>query len=213
VARGEGQQGGGARTCLVADDHPSVLRTVTQLLGEWGWTIVASTNNGDEALRKIEQLKPRVALLDLRMRGLSGLEVAKRAPRLSPDTAIVIYSGLDDRATVREVIDAGVHAFVVKEASLDELHRALDAVTRGQRYIDPVVSAQLLDAGKAPSLTKREREVLRLLAAGSSYDEVGAALFISSETVRTHVAKVVRKLGVRTRTQAVAEAVRTGLIS
>lgn len=213
MVRGDAQKGDRGRTCLVADDHPSVLRTVTQLLGEWGWTVVASTNDGDEALRKIEQLKPSVALLDLRMRGLSGLEVARRAPKLSPDTAIVVYSGIDDRATVREVLDAGVHAFVVKEASLDELRRALDAVGRGQRYVDPVVSAQLLDQHDRPVLTKREREVLRLLANGSSYEEVGAALFISSETVRTHVAKVVRKLGVRTRTQAVAEALRTGLIS
>jgi DNA-binding NarL/FixJ family response regulator len=201
------------RTCLVADDHPSVLRTLTELLRKWNWTIVASTHDGDDALAKLEQLKPSIALLDLHLPGKSGLEIARSLQRVSPDTAIVIYSGANDPATVREALDAGVRAFVVKEAPLEGLNRALETVAAGGTYVDPVVSGLLLRENGAPTLTDRERQVLRLLADGCSYEEVGQQLFISPETVRTHVAKSQRKLGVRTRTQAVAAALRAGLIT
>ncbi len=202
-----------ARTCLVADDHPSVLRTLTDLLRQWNWTIVASTSDGEDALRRIAELKPALALIDLQLPGLTGLEIARRAAREAPDTSIVVYSGKSDPATVREALDAGVRAFVVKEAPLEGLNRALETVAGGGRYVDPVVSASLLLDSDGPTLTDREREVLRLLADGCSYDEAGKQLFISPETVRAHVAKALTKLGARTRTQAVAQALRAGLIS
>ena len=202
-----------ARTCLVADDHPSVLRTVTELLRTWGWTILASTTDGDEALRKLEETQPAVAVLDIQLPGKTGLEIARRAARSSPQTAIVIYSGLNDPATVREALDLGVRAYVVKEAPLEGLNRALETVAAGGSYVDPVVAALLLLDSGGPDLTDRERQVLRLLADGCSYEQVGKQLFISPETVRTHVAKTLRKLGARTRTQAVAAALRAGLIS
>lgn len=201
-------------TCVVADDHPSVLRTLSDLIRSWGWEVVATATGGDEAIEKIEEHQPSVAVLDVHMRGSSGLEVATRLKRGAPKTAIVFYSGSTDSATVQEALDVGARAFVVKEAALDELHRALDAVVRGERYIDPLVSGALLSTGSSdPSLTKREREVLRLIADGNSYEEVAKALFISPETVRTHVGNAVQKLGVRTRMQAVATALRRGLIS
>lgn len=200
-------------TCVVADDHPSVLRTLSDLIRSWGWVVVGTATGGDEAIGVIEQHQPAVAVLDVHMRGSSGLEAAVRLGRTAPKTAIVFYSGSTDSATVQEALDVGARAFVVKEAALDELRRALDAVVRGERYIDPLVSGALLSDGSDPSLTKREREVLRLLADGNSYDEVAKALFISPETVRTHVGNAVQKLGVRTRMQAVATALRRGLIS
>jgi DNA-binding NarL/FixJ family response regulator len=202
-----------ARTCLVADDHPSVLRTLTELLRAWGWTIVASTTDGNEAYRKLEEIQPAIALIDLQLPGKPGLEIARAAPRIAPGTAVVIYSGASDPAVVREALDLGVRAFVVKEGPLEGLNRALETVAAGGSYIDPVVSAGLLLHTNGPELTNREREVLRLLADGYSYDEVGKQLFISPETVRTHVAKTLRKLGAKTRTQAVAAALRSGLIS
>ena len=202
-----------ARTCLVADDHPSVLRTLTDLLRQWKWTIVASTSDGADAANRIAELKPSLALIDLQLPGLTGLEIARRAKREAPETAIVVYSGKSDPATVREALDAGVRAFVVKEAPLEGLNRALETVANGGRYVDPVVSAALLLDSDGPTLTDREREVLRLLADGCSYDEAGKQLYISPETVRAHVAKALTKLGARTRTQAVAEALRSGLIT
>jgi two-component system, NarL family, response regulator DesR len=201
------------RTCVVADDHPSVLRTLTELLRTWDWTIVASMGDGTEALRKIEEHKPGMALLDVVLPGTSGLDIARRAARAAPDTAIVFYSGSNDPAIVREALDIGAKAFVVKEAPLEGLKRALDTVAAGGSYVDPVVSAALLLDEDDPGLTERERQVLRLLADGCSYEEVGQQLFISPETVRTHVAKTIRKLGARTRTEAVAAALRAGLIT
>ena len=183
------------------------------LLRQWNWTIVASTSDGEDALRRIAELKPALALIDLQLPGLTGLEIARRAAREAPDTSIVVYSGKSDPATVREALDAGVRAFVVKEAPLEGLNRALETVAGGGRYVDPVVSASLLLDSDGPTLTDREREVLRLLADGCSYDEAGKQLFISPETVRAHVAKALTKLGARTRTQAVAQALRAGLIS
>jgi two-component system, NarL family, response regulator len=200
-------------TCVVADDHPSVLRTISDLIRSWGWAVVATASGGDEAIEKIEELKPSVAVLDVHMRGSSGIEVATRLARTTPKTAVVFYSGSTDAATVQEALDVGARAFVVKEAALDELRRALDAVVRGERYVDPLVSGALLSESGDPTLTKREREILRLLADGNSYDQVAKELFISPETVRTHVGNAVQKLGVRTRMQAVATALRRGLIS
>jgi DNA-binding NarL/FixJ family response regulator len=202
-----------AKTCVVADDHPSVLRTLAELLRAWGWTIVASVSDGDDAARKIEETKPGLALLDIVLPGTMGLDVARKAARTSPGTAIVFYSGSNDPAVVREALDVGAKGFVVKEAPLEGLKRALEVVSNGGSYIDPVISATLLLDEGAPNLTERERQVLRLLADGCSYDEVGKALFISPETVRTHVGKALRKLGARTRTEAVAAALRAGLIS
>jgi DNA-binding NarL/FixJ family response regulator len=202
-----------SRTCLVADDHPSVLRTVTELLRAWGWTIVASSSTGEDALAKLGELQPAIAVLDLQLPGMSGLDVVRSAQKSAASTAMVIYSGKNDSATVREALDAGVRAFVVKEAPLEGLQRALETVARGGRYVDPVVSASMLLADEGPTLTDRERAVLRLIADGYSYDEAGKELFISPETVRAHVAKTLGKLGARTRTQAVAEALRAGLIA
>ncbi len=200
-------------TCVVAEDHPSVLHTLNELLVAWGWTILASTSDGDEALARIEELQPAVALVDLTLRGTSGLEVVRRAARAAPNTAVVVYSGSNDPATVREALDLGVRAFVVKDEPLEGLRRALETVAAGGSYVDPVVAARLLAKAERPDLTERERQVLRLLAEGRSYAEIGQQLFISPETVRTYVTKAIKKLGVETRMQAVVTALRGGLIT
>ena len=153
-------------TCVVAEDHPSVLRTLLELLQAWGWTVLASTSEGDEAVRKIEELRPAVAMLDLTLHGQSGLEIARRVLRSVPETAIIVYSGSNDPATVREALDLGVRAFVVKDAPLEGLKRALETVAAGGSYVDPVVAALLLAKPTGPQLTERERQVLRLLADG-----------------------------------------------
>jgi DNA-binding NarL/FixJ family response regulator len=200
-------------TCLIADDHPSVLRSIGELIREWGFTIVATTSDGAEAQRKLEELEPEVALVDLRMPGVSGVEIARGATRLGLKTAIVIYTGQDDPALVHEVLDAGARGLVLKEAPLDDLRRALQTVAAGGTYVDPIVGGRMFGSAKDVKLTPREREILRLLAEGLSNDEIGARLFISGETVRTHVKHGVQKLGAKTRTQAVALALRSGDIA
>jgi DNA-binding NarL/FixJ family response regulator len=202
-------------TCVVADDHPAVLEAVAEFLAEGGIEVVGRAQDGEEALEKIEQRKPQVALVDLRMPKLGGIELARRASRLVPETSIVLYTGYGDRAELTEALDAGVRGFVLKEAPMDDLLRALNAVAAGGTYVDPVLAGTLASSmgSKAPQLTQRERDVLRLLADGLANEEIGKRLFISAETVRTHVRKAMDKLDADTRTQAVARALRDHLIS
>jgi DNA-binding NarL/FixJ family response regulator len=134
----------------------------------------------------------------------------------SPDTAIVFYTAYGDRALLSEALDVGARGFVLKEAPLADLVRAVERVAAGEAYVDPVLAGVLVSshaADQLPSLTQREREVLRLLADGLSNEEIGRRLFISPETVRTHVRKAMAKLEADTRTQAVAIALRQSLIS
>jgi DNA-binding NarL/FixJ family response regulator len=202
-------------TCVVADDHPAVLEAVSEFLVQGGIEIVARARDGEEALEKIEQRKPDVALVDVRMPKLDGIELARQAHRLSPDTGIVLYTGYGDRAQLTEALDAGVRGFVLKEAPMDDLLRALHSVAAGGTYVDPVLAGALASSmgSKVPQLTQRERDVLRLLADGLANEEIGKRLFISAETVRTHVRKAMDKLDADTRTQAVARALRDQLIS
>ena len=202
-------------TCLVADDHPAVLEAVAEFLAAGGIEVVGRAHDGAEALEKIEQRKPQVALVDIRMPKLGGIEVARRATRSTPDTGIVLYTGYGDRAQLTEALDAGVRGFVLKEAPMDDLLRALHTVAAGSTYVDPVLAGTLAASmgSKVPQLTQRERDVLRLLADGLANDEIGKRLFISAETVRTHVRKAMDKLDADTRTQAVARALRQQLIS
>ena len=202
-------------TCLVADDHPAVLEAVADFLESEGIRVAGRAHDGTEALAKIESLRPQIALLDLRMPGAGGIEIAQQVSRSHPETAIVLYTGYGDRAQLTEALDAGVRGFVLKEAPLEDLVRAVKSVARGETYVDPVL-AGLLAAGlsrEQTALTQREREVLRLLADGLSNEEIGKRLFISAETVRTHVRKAMDKLDADTRTQAVAKAIRQSLIA
>ncbi len=203
-------------TCVVADDHPAVLSSVADLLVRSGFRVLGRARDGAEALALIETERPHVALVDVRMPRMSGMEVAERASVTTPDTAIVFYTAFGDRALLSEALDVGARGFVLKEAPLVDLVRAVEWVAAGDSYVDPVlagalVSGQLTD--RTPSLTQRERETLRLLADGLSNEEIGKRLHISPETVRTHVRKAMSKLEADTRTQAVATALRQSIIS
>ncbi len=203
-------------TCLVADDHPAVVEAVSDVLVEHGILVVAKARDGEDALEQIEALKPAVALLDVRMPRLDGIAVARQAARSTPDTAVILYTAFGDRALLTEALDAGARGFVLKEAPLAEVVRAVELVAAGKTYVDPVL-AGVLSGGAASeklvNLTQREREVLRLLADGLANEEIGKRLFISAETVRTHIRKAMAKLDADTRTQAVATALRQSLIS
>jgi DNA-binding NarL/FixJ family response regulator len=203
-------------TCVIADDHPAMVEAVSDVLAESGLSVVGRARNGEEALAKIEQRRPQVALVDVRMPRVGGIEVARRAGALSPDTAVILYTAYGDRALLMEALDAGARGFVLKEAPIADLARAVTLVAEGGTYVDPVLAGYLAQshaAEKLPSLTQREREVLRLLADGNSNEEIGKRLFISPETVRTHVRKAMDKLDADTRTQAVATALRQSLIA
>ena len=193
-----------------------MVEAVVHVLDEHGVEVVARARDGEEALRKIATHKPTVALVDVRMPRVSGIAVARDTARISPETAVVLYSAYGDRALVVEAIDAGARGFVLKEAPLADLARALDTVAAGDVYVDPVLAGVFASpavADRLPALTPRERDVLRLLADGLSNEEIGKRLFISPETVRTHIRRAMDKLDADTRTQAVAEALRQKLIA
>ncbi|MGE5691088.1 MAG: response regulator [Pseudomonadota bacterium] len=203
-------------TCIVADDHPAMVEAVVDMLEESGVTVVGRARDGEEALATIEQHRPTVALVDVRMPRVSGIELARRIGGVAPETAVVLYTAYGDRALLMEALDAGVRGFVLKEAPLVDLARAVSLVAGGGTYVDPVLAGYLAQshaAARLPTLTQREREVLRLLADGHSNEEIGKRLFISPETVRTHVRKAMDKLDADTRTQAVATALRQSLIA
>jgi DNA-binding NarL/FixJ family response regulator len=202
--------------CLIADDHPAMVEAVGEVLAESGLQIVGRARDGEEALEAIKELEPAVAVVDVRMPRLSGIELARRVQREAKNTAVILYTAYGDRALITEAIDAGVRGFVLKEAPLADLVRAVEIVARGGTYVDPVLAGILTSpemTSKLPALTQRERDVLRLLADGLANEEIGKRLFISPETVRTHVRKAMAKLDADTRTQAVATALRQSLIA
>ncbi len=202
-------------TCVVVDDHPALLEAIASVLREHGIELVGRAADGEAGLALIRRMRPRVAVVDIRMPHLSGIDVAREVSRTVPQTSVALYTGYGDRALLLEALDAGARGFVLKEAPLDDLVRAVRALARGETYVDPVLGGILagVDATDTlPELTPRERDVLRLLAEGLSNEQVGQQLFISAETVRTHVRSAMGKLEADTRTHAVATAIRKSLI-
>jgi DNA-binding NarL/FixJ family response regulator len=203
-------------TIVIADDHPAMLAAVAETLARSGFEVVGQAADGQQALALIEETKPTIALVDVRMPRLSGIEVATQTAAASPGTAVVFYTAFGDRALLSEALDVGARGFVLKEAPLVDLVRAVERVAAGEAYVDPVLAGVLVSGyvtDRVPTLTQREREVLRHLSDGLSNEEAGKALHISPETVRTHIRKAMRKLEADTRTQAVAIALRQSIIS
>lgn len=201
-------------TCVLADDHPPIIDCISRYLSGAGFEIVAAVGDGQAALTAVEQHRPLVCVADVRMPLIDGLELARRVAATVPETGVLLYSGISDRGLVSDALDAGARGFALKDAPLDDLARAVDTVARGGLYVDPVLAAALASRNKdqRKALSEREREVLRLLAEGGSYAEIGSKLFLSPDTVRAHAQRAMTKLGARTRTQAVAVALREAVI-
>lgn len=202
--------------CVVSDDHPAIVDAVARFLaGEDGLEIVGTAGDGIAALAQIEEIRPDVAVVDVHMPGMSGIELARRVSTDMPATSVILYTGFAERALVVEAIDAGAKGFVLKESPLPDLVRAIRLVADGRTYVDAVLASVLAgpDAtARIPGLTKREREVLLLLADGMRNEDAARELSISPLTVRTHIEKAMAKLEADTRTQAVATALRMSLI-
>ena len=201
-----------ATTCIVADDHPLVLDSVVRLLSAHGFKVLDRATDGESALDAVKRHKPDVAVIDVRMPGLSGIEVARKV-RL--DTDVVLYTGYRDRTLVVDGLDAGIRAFVLKEAPADDLIRAITLVAKGGLYVDPMLVDVLVSpeaAAQLTMITPRERDVLRLLADGMRNKEIGERLSIAPDTARMHIRNVMKKLDADTRTHAVALALRQSLI-
>jgi DNA-binding NarL/FixJ family response regulator len=200
--------------CLLADDHPGLVAAVSSLLDDHGYTVVGPAVDGHQAVALAQAEQPELAVVDYHMPRLSGRELLVQLKDAAPQTRVVLYTADASPALVQEVLAAGADAIVLKDAPLDDLCRALSSVQAGQPYIDPSLASAAVGGAstRATPLTEREREVLQRLSRGRAHGDIGDELGISVETVRTHLRKASDKLQASTRTQAVATALRLGLI-
>jgi DNA-binding NarL/FixJ family response regulator len=209
---------GGSIRIVLVDDHALVAEGTRQLLdAEDGLEVVGEARTGEEALPLLESLRPDVALVDVNLPGMSGLELARLASRSCPEVLILIVSAYDDYAYVTEALDIGVAGYLLKTASARELVDAVRAVADGVFVLDRAVSLRLTRRGRRSPpepamLTPREREVLFLLAQGRSNKQAAAELGLGLRTVEGHVSSILGKLGVSSRTEAVLHALEHHLV-
>jgi two-component system, NarL family, nitrate/nitrite response regulator NarL len=196
--------------CLLADDHPALVAAVSSYLSENGFEVVGPAPDGRRAVLLATEAQPELALVDYRMPRLMGVELIAALREAAPATRVVVYTAEADEQLARDVLAAGAVALVLKEAPLADLVRALESALGGGSYLDPALAK---DTARNRQLTARELDVLGLLAEGLQHEEIGRRLGISSETVRTHLRKACDRLDAATRTQAVATALRLGLIA
>jgi two-component system nitrate/nitrite response regulator NarL len=203
----------------VADDHPLYREGVVRAVKERPeFELVGSTGDGRKALEDIRQLEPQVAVLDLRMPGLDAIAVTKAIERDGLPTKVLLISASTDTPIVYEAVRAGVYSYISKDAGRREICDAVAAVARGETVLSSEMQGALVahvrgrEEQDRALLTPREREMLRYLAKGSSAPQIANDLFLSTATVKTHLANLYGKLGVSDRAAAVAEAMRRGLL-
>lgn len=174
--------------------------------------IAGETDKGGEGVTLFDKLRPDVTVMDLRLPDMSGLEAIAQIHGLDHRAQILVLSNYDGSEDIHRALRAGALAYLTKDASGEELVRALQAVAAGKRYLPSAVGATLAERVPEASLTERETEVLRLLAEGCSNREVATRLRISENTTRIHVSRILDKLAVEDRTQAVLVAIQRGLV-
>jgi two-component system response regulator DesR len=202
-------------TCVLVDDHPAVLDAVSRFLESNGVAVVAALANGTAAVDEIQRLRPAVAVVDLHLPGIDGIELARRViEKNGRDTAVLLYTGYGDVARLTDAVAAGVSGFLVKDAPLTELIQAIRMVSGGATYIDPTLATPLISGmGPRPAgLTGDERTLMRMLAEGLTTEDIALALSASRTTAQARIADVLRKLNADTRAQAVGVAIREGWI-
>jgi DNA-binding NarL/FixJ family response regulator len=201
--------------CVVADDHPAIVESVSRLLEETGeFDVVATAGDGVDALARIRELEPDVVVIDVDMPHLDGIEITRLLVADGAAPRILVYSGSRDPVVAQEVLEAGAAGYAVKGRPLSELVHAVNVVASGGMFVDAGIAARLTGpkSERPPLLTRREREVLRLMAEGLRNDEIAEQLELSPFTVRSHLKHAMEKLKASTRTEAVATAIRLSLV-
>lgn len=206
---------------LIAEDHRVVGEALATMLSfSEGMVVVGTAVSGEEAVELTETTRPDVVLMDVALEGLNGIEATRRIRRKFVSTRVLVLSMHDDQDTVGEAVAAGASGFLPKNVSRAELVAAVRAVAEGAGFLHPSVTRPFLDrmgrlVTKEQSkqhLTEREQVVLQELALGKSTKQISETLVVSEETVKSHLARIYRKLGVSDRVQAVALALRRGLV-
>jgi len=198
---------------LLADDHPVVREGLSAVINRRPeMRVISEAADGQEALEKFSSLRPDVALIDLRMPLMDGIQAASAICAQDPTARVVIVSTYHDEEDIYRVLQAGARGYILKSAPITELVDCISAVAKGKTWVPPIVGSMLARRVAAPELTKREHEVLHAMAAGKSNKEIGVALDISEGTVKVHMTHILEKLNVSGRTEAIGVAVKKGLV-
>jgi DNA-binding NarL/FixJ family response regulator len=207
---------------FLADDHPLVLDGIKALIiADTELELVGEARDGTIALRRAIELQPDVAVLDLSMPGLNGIEVARKLREACPLCRVLILTVHEDGAYLRQLLDLGVAGYILKRSATDELRRAIHAVAAGGIYLDPAIAARAIgrsvtrqrgeaDIGPAVDLSPREVDVLRLAAIGHSNKSIANTLQIGVKSVDTYKARAMEKLGFRNRIEVIRFALSKG---
>jgi DNA-binding NarL/FixJ family response regulator len=212
-----------AVSLLIADDHEVVRRGIRALIQEQpGWEIVAEVKDGRDAVAKADQFKPDVAILDIIMPSLNGLDAAKQIGKISPGTKILILTMHQSDQLIHKILDAGARGYVLKTDAGRDLITAVNALLSNKTFFTPKVTSMVMDGylGKGPKVTEegslqitgREREIVQLLAEGKSSKEVATVLDLSVKTVETHRSNILRKLNFHSVTELVRYAISNHII-
>lgn len=196
---------------VLVDEHQALRSGLEGLLASRGIRTVGTAGSAAEAVELLGEVRPDVAMIGVELPDQSGLRLTRRLLVDHPDLAVLIYTGVENVATLAEALECGARGFVLKLGSITQLIQGLRLVARGERYVDPRIRA-LLDAevdGTPLLLTKREREIFDLLAQGLTGEEIAVRLTLSPDTVRTHVRNGMEKLHQQTRTGAVVQALKS----
>jgi len=201
-------------TCLIADDHEVVREGLRLALSRSPRIrVIGEAADGLTAVALAERRRPDVVIIDLRMPEMDGLEATEVILEKAPDTGVLIFTAYGERSLLQRGLESGARGYILKEAPHETLVRAIEKVAAGESYVDPALMSEIVAGrGQADVLTPREREILQLLADGMSNADVAEKLYISQETVKSHVRHILAKLEADTRTQAVAIALREAMI-
>jgi DNA-binding NarL/FixJ family response regulator len=207
-------------TVLLADDHVLFRQGLALLVREQGnWEIVGEAGNGAEAVALAEAYRPHIAVLDVEMPGMNGIEAARRIRQVSPETRIVALSMYGDVHYQQRMFEAGASAYVLKNEAIDDLVEAIQAALRGDRFVSPAVAPNGATVARRSAdldkraLSEREVSVLRLLAQGQRSKEIADVLGISAKTVETYRSRIMLKLGIDNLPGLVKFAIRAGIVS
>ena len=207
---------------LLADDHRMLREGLRRSLTEEGFDIVGEAENGEQAVRMVEELQPDVVLMDVSMPEMDGVEATRLIGGSFTATQVIMLTMHADKEVLADAIRAGASGYLVKDCSIEEIADAIRMAMQGDTALSPQLAATMLDEVRrldvpdVPEedrvITKREEEVLQLIADGCSTPEVAEQLYISQKTVKNHLASIYQKLDARDRTQAVLQAVRMGIV-
>jgi two-component system, NarL family, response regulator NreC len=210
---------------LLADDHTIVRQGIRKILeAQADWEVVAEAGDGREAVRRALELKPDIAVLDIGMPLLNGIEATSQIVRRAPQTRVIILSMHPNEAYITRALQAGARGYLLKDSAGDDLIRAVTLVDEGKSFFSPAVAKVMLDdyvralsergvVDRYDSLSEREREIFQLVAEGRSNKDIADILGVSPNTIETHRAHIMEKLDVHSAVELVLYAVRKGIIS